>query len=82
MTDEEANDRVRNLKGIADDLGCSLAQLSIAWCASNQNVSTVILGASKVSQLQENLGALDVLPKIDDQVLERIDEAMGFRRRD
>ena len=81
MTDEEANSRVRSLKDVADDLGCSLAQLSIAWCAANPNVSTVILGASKVSQLQENLGALDVLPKIDDAVLERIDEAMGYRRR-
>ncbi len=82
MTDEEANSRVRSLKDVADDLGCSLAQLSLAWCAANPNVSTVILGASKVSQLQENLGALDVLPKMDDQVLERIDEAMGFQRRD
>ncbi|MEX0874546.1 MAG: aldo/keto reductase [Actinomycetota bacterium] len=80
MTDEEANARVRRLKDIADDLGSSLAQLSIAWCAANPNVSTVILGASKVSQLQENLGALDVLPKIDESVLERIDVAMGYRR--
>jgi voltage-dependent potassium channel beta subunit len=76
LTDEGANARVRKLKAIADDLGCSLAQLSIAWCAANPHVSTVILGASKVSQLKENLGALDVLPKLDDAVLERIDEAL------
>jgi voltage-dependent potassium channel beta subunit len=82
MTDEEANARVRRLKDVADDLGCSLAQLSIAWCAANPNVSTVILGASKVSQLQENLGALDVLPKLDEAVLARIDVAMGYRQAD
>lgn len=81
MTSAEANDAVRRLKVVAEDLGCSLAQLSIAWCAANVNVSTVILGASKVSQLKENLGALDVLPRIDQAVLERIDaifqEALG-----
>jgi aryl-alcohol dehydrogenase-like predicted oxidoreductase len=66
------------LKKIADDLGCSLAQLSIAWCARNPDVSTVILGASRVEQLHENLGALDVLPLLTDEVLERIDETMGY----
>ncbi|MBW3661787.1 MAG: aldo/keto reductase [Actinobacteria bacterium] len=73
LTDEGANEQVRALKDVADDLGCSLAQLSIAWCAANRNVSTVILGASRLSQLEENLGALDVLPKLTDDVLERID---------
>jgi voltage-dependent potassium channel beta subunit len=76
MTSEEANECVRRLKSVADDLGCSLAQLSIAWCAANPNVSTVILGASRVSQLEENLGALDVLPLLDDNVRTRIDEAI------
>ncbi|HYZ91989.1 MAG TPA: aldo/keto reductase [Actinomycetota bacterium] len=77
LTDKEANAKVRKLKSIADDLGCSLAQLSIAWCAANPNVSSVILGASRVSQLEENLGALEVLPKLDDEVLERIDVAIA-----
>jgi voltage-dependent potassium channel beta subunit len=77
VTDRERNEKVRRLAKIADDLGCSLAQLSIAWCARNPNVSTVILGASKVSQLQDNLGALDVLPKLDEDVLGRIDEALS-----
>ena len=77
MTSERANATVRRLKDVADDLGCSLAQLSIAWCASNPNVSTVILGASKVSQLEENLGALEVLPKLDEDVLARINEIFG-----
>jgi voltage-dependent potassium channel beta subunit len=74
MTNADANAMVKKLKSIADDLGCSLAQLSIAWCASNPNVSTVILGASKLSQLKDNLGALDVLPKITADVKKRIDE--------
>lgn len=74
MTNADANAMVKKLKSIADDLGCSLAQLSIAWCASNPNVSTVILGASKLSQLKDNLGSLDVLPKITADVKKRIDE--------
>jgi voltage-dependent potassium channel beta subunit len=74
MTSGEANERVKKLKDIADELGCSLAQLSIAWCAANPNVTSVILGASKVSQLEENLKAMDVLAKIDDGVRGRIDE--------
>ena len=78
FTDEETNEKVRRLKTIADDLGCSLAQFSIAWCARNRNVSTVILGASRVEQLRENLGALDVLPKLTDDVLERVDEALEY----
>ncbi len=79
MTSERANTTVRRLKDVADDLGCSLAQLSIAWCAANPHVSTVILGASRVFQLEENLGALDVLPKLDADVLARIDEVFGRR---
>jgi len=78
VTDSDDNAKVRRLKGIADDLGCSLAQLSLAWCARNPNVSTVILGASRVEQLHENLGALDVIPKLTDDVLARIDEATGY----
>jgi voltage-dependent potassium channel beta subunit len=77
LTGDQVNEKVRRLKGIADELGCSLAQLSIAWCAANPHVSSVILGASRVSQLKDNLGALDVLPKLDDEVLGRIDEIFG-----
>src|ERR687897_554476 len=62
LTSEAALDKVRELKKISDELGCSVGQLSLAWCAKNPNVSTVILGASKLEQLKENLGALDVLP--------------------
>ena len=73
--DAANNEKVRALKAIADDLGCPLAQLAIAWCARNPHVSTVITGASRVEQVHENLAALDVLPKLTDDVLARIDAA-------
>ncbi|KAF1325934.1 K+ channel protein, partial [Globisporangium splendens] len=66
------------LKVIADELGCSLAQLAIAWCASNPNVSTVILGASNIHQLEENLKANAVIDKITPEIKARIDEIAQF----
>ena len=76
VTDPGANAKVKALKDVADDLGCSLSQLAIAWCAANPNVSTVILGASRVEQLRENLGALDVLDDLDADVMARIKTVM------
>ena len=61
------------LKPVADDLGCTLAQLSIAWCLKNPNVSTVILGASRVEQLEENLAAADVAERLTEDVMERVE---------
>jgi voltage-dependent potassium channel beta subunit len=77
LTDSTRIEKVRKLQEIADGLGCSLAQLSIAWCAKNPNVSTVITGASKVAQVHENLKALDVLPKLTPEVMTQIDELVG-----
>jgi len=77
LTDEERLDRVRRLKAVADELDCSLAQLSIAWCAANPHVSTVITGASHVEQVRENLKAVDVINRLDESVLARIDELMA-----
>jgi voltage-dependent potassium channel beta subunit len=74
LTDSAKNQAVGRLEGIAADLGCSMAQLAIAWVAKNPRVSTVITGASKLSQLKENLGALDTLPKLTPEVMKRIDE--------
>jgi len=75
LTDAAKNAAVTKLETIALELGCSLSQLAIAWVAKNPRVSSVIMGASKSSQLTENLGALAVLPKLTPQVLARIDEA-------
>jgi aryl-alcohol dehydrogenase-like predicted oxidoreductase len=73
VTNKDANRRVRELGVIAAELGVTLAQLSIAWCASNPHVSTVITGASRVEQVRENLGALDVIDRLTPDVLARID---------
>lgn len=75
LTSAGRNEAVRRLKDVADDLGCTLAQLSIAWCCANPHVSTVITGASRVDQVHENLKALDVLPLLDGDVLARIEQA-------
>jgi voltage-dependent potassium channel beta subunit len=77
LSDGEALERVERLRPIADELGCSLAQLSIAWCASNPHVSTVITGASRASQVVENFAAIEVLDALTPEVLERIDAAVA-----
>ena len=74
LTDAAKNAAVSQLDAIASDLSCSLSQLAIAWVAKNPRVSTVITGASKSSQLTENLGALEVMPKLTPEVMTRIDE--------
>ena len=74
LTDVARNAAVAQLETMTSDLGCSLSQLAIAWVAKNPRVSTVITGASKVTQLTENLGALEVIPKLTPDVMARIDE--------
>ena len=76
LTDPDDNAKVRNLAAIADELGCTLSQLSLAWCAANPNVSSVITGASRVEQVRENLGALDVLDRLDEATLARVKAAV------
>ncbi len=76
LTDATTNARVRRLVPVADDLGCSLAQLAIAWCARNPHVSSVITGASRVEQVHDNMAALEVLERLDEEVLARIDAAL------
>jgi len=76
INNEKTKDRIRRLQPIASDLGCTLAQLSIAWCAKNPRVSTVITGASRVGQVRENMLALDVMQQLDAPTMERIDAAL------
>jgi len=73
--------RVRKLGELAAELETSLAILSIAWCISNKNVTTAILGATKKEQLNENLKALDVLPKLSTEILKKIDDIMKTKPR-
>ena len=71
--------KVVELAKLADELGVSLSTLSIAWCISNPNVTTAILGATNERQLNENLKALEVLPLLTPEVLTRIDVIMGTK---
>ena len=73
LQDGPRNAAVGELAGIADELGCSLAQLALAWVNRNPRVSTVILGASRLEQLQHNLAALAITPRLDAALLARID---------
>ena len=77
LTDPARNDGVRRLRGVADRLGCTPAQLAIAWCARNPRVSSVITGASRVEQVQENMAALEVLERLDEAAMAEIAEAMA-----
>jgi voltage-dependent potassium channel beta subunit len=73
LTDEASNKKVAEVKKIADDLEVSLAQFSLAWCTKNPNVSTVITGASSADQVRENMKALDVIPLLTPEIMERVD---------
>ncbi len=75
ILDPKGIEKARRLKGVADGLGVPLSQLAIAWCLKNPHVSTVILGASRTSQLHENLGALKVVPQLTADVMAAIDRA-------
>ena len=68
--------KVERLGDLAGDLGTTLPQLSLAWCLKNPDVSTVLLGASKREQLEENLGAPAVVPLLTEDVMARIEEIL------
>lgn len=65
--------KVEQLKLVADELGISVAQLALAWCLKNPNVSTVITGASRASQVDENMKALDVVPLLREDIIQKIE---------
>src|SRR6266478_1325747 len=75
----ERLEKVRSFGRLAKELGFSQSVLALAWCLANPNVSTVILGASRVSQLEENLAASDAAEKLTPEILKRIDEIMGTK---
>jgi aryl-alcohol dehydrogenase-like predicted oxidoreductase len=80
MASEEGKKRIEKsnqLKALAEGLGTTLPKLAIAWCLKNPNVSTVILGATKVSQLNENLDTLNTLPLLTDEVMKSIEDILG-----
>jgi len=71
--------KVRALAPVAKKLGCSRAQLALAWCLRNPRVSTVITGASKPEQVVENMKAIEVVPKLTDEVMEKIEGILENR---
>ena len=73
LTDPAKNAAVAKLEPIAAELGATVAQLAIAWVAKNPRVSTVITGASSLQQLQSNLGAVGLLPKLTPEVMGRVE---------
>jgi voltage-dependent potassium channel beta subunit len=77
LNDQGKNNLVWRLASVSDELGCSLAQLSIAWILKNPHVSTVITGASRVEQIHENMGAIEVVEKITPEIKQRIEEIIG-----
>jgi voltage-dependent potassium channel beta subunit len=74
VTDKNKIAKVQALEPVAKELDCTLSQLSIAWCLKNPYLSTVITGASRVSQLQENMKAGEIASKLTPEILERIDK--------
>lgn len=79
LESKEGSDRLKKVKRlgkVADKLGVSLAQLSLAWCLKNKNVSTVILGATNTKQLDENLKSIEYKDLLTDSVMGRIDNIL------
>lgn len=75
----ERIEKVKALEPVAGDLGCSLAQLGLAWCLKNPNVSTVITGASRAEQVKHNMQAAEVAARLTPEVMERIETVMGTK---
>lgn len=76
VTNAERLAKVARLHDVANQLGVSLAQMSLAWCLKNPHVSTVITGASRASQVHENMKALDVVPLLTSEVMDAIEKAL------
>lgn len=68
--------KVEKLAGVADEAGIPMPQLALAWCLHNPNVSTVITGASNVEQVEQNMKTMDVIDKVDDEVIAKIEEIL------
>jgi aryl-alcohol dehydrogenase-like predicted oxidoreductase len=77
LLDDKKRQGTERLRPIAEELGCTLAQLAIAWCLKNPQVSTVITGASRPSQVRENMKALTVADQIDDTLKAKIEQAIA-----
>jgi len=79
VTNAENIAKVQALEPIAKELDCTIAQLSLAWCLKNPYLSSVITGASRVEQVQENMKASDIAPKLTPEILAQIDAIFGVK---
>jgi len=70
-------EKVKQLQPIASKMGCTMAQLALAWCLKNPNVSTAITGATRPEQVVENMKASDIVSKLDSEVMDQIDKVLG-----
>ncbi len=68
--------KVEKLASVSDDLGIPMPQLALIWCLKNPNVSTVITGASNVEQVEQNMKAIDLVDKVDEAAMEKIEEIL------
>lgn len=73
---ENRIEKVQKLSAVADELGCTTAQLALAWCLQNPNVSSVITGASKPAQVEENMKAMEVATELGDETVDRIESIL------
>ncbi len=80
LTDQEKLAKVAALEPIAMELGSSLSQFALAWCLKNPFVSTVITGASRVEQVNENMKAAEFAPKITQEIMDRVDKIFGVEK--
>lgn len=78
LTEENLN-KSRKLSDVASALSCTRAQLALAWCLKNPNVSTVLTGATSAAQVKENMKALEVLPKLNSDVMQQIESILQNR---
>jgi len=76
VSNQDVIKKVRKLGEVAGELGASMAQLALAWLLKNPNVSTVITGASRVEQVQENMKAVEVVEKLTPDVMDTIENIL------
>lgn len=77
MADTDKIEKTKKLDALAKELGISLTHMSLCWCLKNPNVTSVILGASKVAQLEDNLKCYDAMPKMTSEVMDKIEVILG-----
>ncbi|MGL1935997.1 MAG: aldo/keto reductase [Fibrobacterales bacterium] len=77
LSGDEVILKIKKITEIAQDLGCSTAQLALAWCLKNPHVSTVITGASRIEQVTENMKAIEIKKSLTEELMTTIDEILG-----